>query len=84
MTDLLFPAFGPLPTRQAQLLAFIDQRIAETGKFPSGSEMCLHMGWKNEGSVYDCLNRLVWRGEVKFAGKRLERKYERVVKEAAE
>lgn len=53
-----------LPPRQAQLLAFINERLAAGKRFPTHQEMADIMGWKNVGSVSDCLMRLWWAGAI--------------------
>lgn len=55
---------GPLPRRQVEVLALIDARLSKSRPFPSLREIADAMGWKNEASAADCLNRLVWRGKL--------------------
>jgi SOS-response transcriptional repressor LexA len=55
---------GPLPPRQAELLAFIRARIAADAPLPTQREIADYMGWKNESSAADALMRLAWRGAI--------------------
>lgn len=59
-----WPARGPLPARQAEMLALIDDALASDGRFPTLATLTRAMGWKNEASARDCLDRLVWRGKL--------------------
>lgn len=54
-----------IPPRQAAVLEFIKDKTANGGRFPRLSEIADHLGWQNENSARDCLERLVWRGLLK-------------------
>lgn len=90
MNQHVYPPVGTIAPRQAELLAFIDETLSQKKRFPSPAEMAQHMGWKNEGSVFDCLDRLVWRGylereKVEMKGVRTRRfVYRRAQMEAAQ
>lgn len=56
---------GPLPPKQQAVLDFITAELAQGRKFPAMGAIAAHMGWSTEGSAYDCLCRLEWRGKVK-------------------
>jgi SOS-response transcriptional repressor LexA len=51
-----------LPPKQAAVLAFIKRRLKAGWAFPGYREIANHMGWKNDSSAVDCLERLKWRG----------------------
>lgn len=42
----------------------IDDALAIGGRFPTVAALTLAMGWQNEASTRDCLDRLVWRGKL--------------------
>lgn len=56
---------GPLPSRQAAVLDFIVQQIQDGRRFPAAITIARHMGWSQESSARNCLERLQWRGKVK-------------------
>lgn len=56
---------GPLPKRQAEMLALIDAIIARGKPFPPDTVLATAMGWKNPASATDCLLRLAWRGKIR-------------------
>lgn len=74
------PRPSHLPLRQRQLLEFIDATLRTEKRFPRVAEMRDFMGWKNDTSVYDCLDRLRWRGYVRRVNwpQSHSREYERV------
>lgn len=61
----------PLPKRQAELLAYIDRHLSDSGRMPTFDEMAAAMGWKQSASAVDCVSRLIWRGRMrwKFEGR---------------
>lgn len=42
----------------------IDDALARYRRFPTLAALTRAMGWKNEASTRDCLDRLVWRGKL--------------------
>lgn len=54
----------PLPPKQQAVLEFIQGELDAGRKFPTVGSIAKFMGWANEGSAYDCLNRLAWRGAL--------------------
>jgi hypothetical protein len=54
----------PRPGRTTQVLRFIRAYVAKHQEFPPAHIIRDHMGWKNIGSVKDCLARLKARGDL--------------------
>ena len=55
----------PLPPRQAAVYDFIIARTANGGRFPSMREIVDQMGWQDDHSARDCLERLTFRGKLR-------------------
>lgn len=51
-----------LPAQRRKALAFIQAEVSKGRPFPTRRQLCIHMGWKQDGSASDVMANLFYDG----------------------